>query len=118
MEKLYAALILCTLSAASYSHQTDDQQDINELKREVLSLKTNLLRLETLMLDTKNAVLASSMTKPSPRIQWGCYMDDISAGGVYGSGATEAEAKGKTMESCHQKDGSCWEKKMECTVSK
>lgn len=77
-----------------------------------------MLRLETLMLEVKNAVLALSVSRAGASTWWECSMDDLTVGGVYGSGATEGEARGKTLKNCNLKKGSCWEHSLECGVSK
>lgn len=89
-------------------------EELRSLREEVSLLRRDIARLEELILLGQ----ADDFTRHGHRKSrgiWGCFMDDISAGGVYGTGTTEAEAKGKAMQDCKSKGGSCWENKLVCS---
>ncbi|MGF1726433.1 hypothetical protein [Photobacterium nomapromontoriensis] len=92
-------------------HFSDDRV-IYELKKEVRMLRKDIQRLEVLILKLSMSDSIGNVNDNA----WGCYLNDLNAGGVYGTGRTEAEAKGKTLEKCKRKDGMCFETQLECSV--
>ncbi|MCG7498109.1 hypothetical protein MHO82_14660 [Vibrio sp. Of7-15] len=104
-------LALFSFSNAN-AHDTCDTYAMQELKQEVRELRKDIARLEKLV------IRLSNNRNDGKRINgdaWGCYLKDLNAGGVYGTGRTEAEAKGKTLERCESKGGICWESNLKCS---
>ena len=108
------------MSVSSFS-QADDRSrqgvegELRDLKKEVRQLRRDIARLEQLIVD--NASSNPEFTGIDPNKRWGCYMDDWIAGAAHGTGATEAEAKGVTLEQCNIKKGSCKAKDLVCSQS-
>lgn len=91
---------------------TSDARVLHELKNEVRLLRKDIQRLEVLILKLSMTGSAGDDNDNA----WGCYLNDLNAGGVYGTGRTEAEAKGKTLEKCERKEGMCFETQLTCSV--
>ncbi|OZG74054.1 hypothetical protein BTA51_09795 [Hahella sp. CCB-MM4] len=111
-----AAILTSTASVAGAEeyYRSGTQQELRELRREVQLLRRDIARLENLVIEMHDA------NQPPPvdvnlNNRWGCYINDIRAGGVYGVGATEAEAKGVTLEKCSNKGGACFESNLKCS---
>ncbi|AJQ96225.1 hypothetical protein [Gynuella sunshinyii] len=99
-----------------------DNRDIRELQIEVKMLRQDVQKLEALILQMQRTLntLAddgSSSNNNNHDNQWGCYMNDLRAGGIYATGRTEAEARGKALASCTEKKGTCWDDHLKCTSS-
>lgn len=109
--KFKLILVMTMLSTSVFANETgflmsnaEVREEIRELKREIYYLKQRVSELE-------------GKSRPSSTKKWGCYLDDITAGGVYGTGNTQAEAKGKVLEKCNDKGGVCFEMSVECNKS-
>ena len=92
-----------------------ERAELDEIRHELRLLRSDMARMERLLLES--AAYPSAESGAVPESVWGCYMKDVKAGGVYGTGLTEAEAKGRTLEQCERKDGSCFESDLKCTKS-
>lgn len=117
--KLYLAMImltLCTLTKPAFADQDKDLR-IEQLQQQVSQLKHKLHQLKQQSNNTTERQ-RNDININSARTQWGCYLDDINAGGIYGTGSTEAEAKGKTLAKCQQKKGACFEMNLKCSQDK
>lgn len=104
-------LALLSVNQAS-AHDVCDSFAMQDLKQEVRQLRKDISRLEKLVLTLSND---RDSGKSRNGDAWGCYLKDLNAGGVYGTGRTEAEAKGKTLERCESKGGICWETQLKCS---
>ncbi|WP_221274654.1 hypothetical protein [Thaumasiovibrio subtropicus] len=91
------------------------------LKQEVRLLRSDIAQLERLMVEliAKQGTIINLPGRPGKDDSrdniWGCYIDDLNAGGVFGTGRTEAEAKGKTLAKCKEKGGICFTTRLECS---
>ncbi len=108
----YLLLLAMLFSSFGYSHNIDS----SELKNEVKQLRIDIKRLEQRIIDLQLS-LSNDSTHSGSKATWGCYIDDITAGGIYSNARTEAEAKGKALHKCNLKNGACWENKVKCSVS-
>ncbi|MFT6984276.1 MAG: hypothetical protein ACJAT7_000062 [Psychromonas sp.] len=90
---------------------------VHDLKDEVRMLRKDVQRLEILILKLSHTVTDSALSEDGNDV-WGCYIKDIRAGGIYGTGRTEAEAKGKTLEKCTLENGVCFESGLNCSFNK
>lgn len=109
--KVPALLIACLLPLSVVAQPVVvDSTELRAIHHELKRLRAQLDHIESLLNQPPPA-------EPVAAKQWGCYMDDISAGGVYGVGATEAEAKGRALEQCEMKKGTCFEVKLKCTTN-
>ena len=137
MKKLTILIASCFITTFVYANDPSDNNDlspdkkeIRQLHKDVNALHNDVRKLEALivqMQDTLDAYQktldtykeASSHDQPHKERdadnKWACFMNDLSAGGIVGTGRTEAEAKGRALESCTQKRGTCWEQKLQCS---
>lgn len=117
--KAIILLLLLSFSIEVYSHSPEKESlvDGRELKVELGKLRKDIHRLESLVRDLTYLVEnGNSHRLPEKRENsWGCYMDDLTVGGLYAVGRTEAEARGKALERCTQKKGVCWDSKLKCS---
>ncbi len=104
--------IATTVGAEEY-YRSGTQHELRELRREVELLRRDIARLENLVIQMHDSNPPPVDTNLNNR--WGCYINDIRAGGIYGVGATEAEAKGVTLEKCSNKGGACFESNLKCS---
>lgn len=115
MRKCISILVLALLVPFGQVWAHDDgigRAEFAEIMRELVALRMEVQHLRMLMAGEGSGAI------PAPDYvsnKWGCYLDDLSAGGLYSTGATEGEAKGRLLEKCKQKDGSCWAHKVVCT---
>ncbi|BDM63369.1 hypothetical protein NFHSH190041_08210 [Shewanella sp. NFH-SH190041] len=107
-------LMLVVMSWMCQAGTLSDDMEIAQLKQKVNTLQQDVALLRQEVLQLKNLLL--SQRGGNATHQWGCYLDDIRAGGVYGTGNSEAEAKGKTLAQCHKKGGVCWESSLKCSL--
>ncbi|QUM77449.1 hypothetical protein HWV00_15160 [Moritella sp. 24] len=112
-----AVVVLLSFGQASASERYDDIE-LYQLKKEVRMLRDDIQRLEVLILRSSKKTDKDDVIADTKSGAWGCYIKDLRAGGVYGTGQTEAEAKGKTLEKCEQKGGVCWESNLKCSSDK
>ena len=109
----------CMLSLTAWAHSSDRDEDIQQLQHDVRILKREVHRLQDIVdsgdYDNRPQIHIDHHDKTKG--QWGCYLDDVSAGGVFGTGRSEAEAKGKTLASCKSKGGACFENLLKCSRS-
>ncbi|MDD1783610.1 SlyX family protein [Enterovibrio sp. ZSDZ35] len=109
--KYIVAALLFVFASPSYAFEEDNffgdhalRQEIRELQREVRQLKKRVSALEREAGNSGNSK------------RWGCYLDDLKAGGLYGTGFTKAEAKGRVLEKCADKEGTCFESRVKCST--
>ncbi|WP_428240089.1 hypothetical protein [Gynuella sp.] len=113
------------MNSSEKSFRPSDSRDVRELQIEVKMLRQDVQKLEALILKmqrTLNTLAEDSNGNNSGNSsnddnKWGCYMNDIRAGGIYATGRTEAEARGKALASCTDKRGTCWDDNLKCTSS-
>ncbi|WP_020404963.1 hypothetical protein [Hahella ganghwensis] len=104
-----------TMSDAEEYRRYGKEQELRELRKEVRLLRADIARLEDLIIEMHEA--RQPPVDVSLNNRWGCYMNDVRAGGIYGVGATEAEAKGVTLEKCSNKGGACFESDLKCSAN-
>ncbi|MFD2176606.1 hypothetical protein [Veronia pacifica] len=114
MKKLFVTgLTLLSLSLPALAHADDNSEEIRSLRQEVQMLRSDILRLEDKIYEMNKKL--NSKGKSDKSDNWGCYIDDLSAGAVYGTGRTEMEAKGKTLAKCKEKGGACFSSNLQCS---
>ncbi|QUM81632.1 hypothetical protein HWV01_15760 [Moritella sp. 5] len=112
-----AIMVLLSFGKVSAS-EVSDAAAFKDLKKEVRMLRKDIRRLETLIIRLSDKIdddEDDTIPTPTNKDVWGCYIKDITAGAVYGTGRTEAEAKGKALEKCELKGGACWESNLKCS---
>ena len=114
--------LCCTLSNSVWANDDSRDADIHQLQHDVRVLKREVHRLQDIIAsgeyDNRTEIhIGGHDHHDSTKGQWGCYLDDVSAGGVYGTGRSEAEAKGKTLATCKSKGGACFENLLKCSRS-
>lgn len=125
MIKLSAmALLLASasvLAAASQTHPAQDKanyseiktiRELRELRSEVRALRRDVARLEERFTATQWGMNEDMFDDK----KWGCFMQDIKAGGLVATGSTQAEAKGLLLERCSEKGGACFASNVECSA--
>ena len=93
--------------------RTDDHhlivERIDQLEKEIRLLHVQLDHI-TLLLGERNPQNSTNRDK------WGCYVTDIDAT-FYGTGNTEAEARGKALHECKKQVGvGCFEQNLKCST--
>ena len=130
MQRITIFIVSCFITVSAYAHDTSnnnyrspDEYELRQLRDEVKELRSDVHRLQQLMVqmqDTLNAYKAELSQANNRKkddedtSKWACFMNDLTAGGIVGTGRTEAEARGRALESCSMKHGSCWEHKLQC----
>ncbi|RXJ74311.1 hypothetical protein CS022_04475 [Veronia nyctiphanis] len=94
----------------------DNSDEIFSLRQELQLLRSDILRLESKVHELEKQMKNRDKAGHKNSNKWGCYLDDLSAGGVYGTGRTEMEAKGKTLATCKEKGGTCFEMNLKCSA--
>ncbi|RLV60584.1 hypothetical protein D5018_06450 [Parashewanella curva] len=113
----YTLVLLLSLCVPTLAQaQTKDQQ-IEQLKQEVKSLKHQLRKLKQGLNQPTDSTQTLNINRNANRTQWGCYLDDVKAGNFYGTGSTEAEARGKALQKCSAKGGACFDIDVKCSQS-
>ena len=104
-------LLVVAFACADSAYASDDK----EIKALILDLKTEvrMLREEVRMLSRK--IDGGRSGRHGDHFKWGCYINDIKAGGISGVGSTKAEAIGKVLEECTAKKGACFESNIKCS---
>jgi uncharacterized protein YlxW (UPF0749 family) len=110
-------MVLLSFGKANAS-ENSDASALKDIKKQVRILKKDIRKLETLIIKLSDKIDDDRHTESKKEDVWGCYIKDISAGTVHGTGSTEAEAKGKALEKCESKGGACWESKLKCSSDK
>lgn len=93
---------------------SEEAHELRQLKLEIRALRRDIQRLEERLIFSERAANEASHPEYDDK-KWGCFMQDLSAGGLFSTGSTKAEAKGRLLERCTQKKGACFEKKVECS---
>ena len=93
------------------SIQAFDTPEVQELRKEVQPLRKEIRRLE------KRVMVLEPDTSKGNSMQWGCYLNDIRAGGLFAPAATEAETRGKILNQCSNKNGACFTQQITCSKS-
>ncbi len=114
---LVTAVICCFLSSNIWAHDDDHDAEIQQLKRDVRILKREVRHLQEAASNGNYDSHPTIHFGDSTKGQWGCYLDDVSAGGVYGTGRSEAEARGKALAACNKKGGACFDNQLKCSRS-
>ncbi len=113
--------VCCALPLTARAHDVNDA-DIQQLKHDVRILKREVRRLQDIVsggdYGNRTDIHIDADKRPdNTKGQWGCYLNDPIAGGVYGTGRSEAEARGKTLATCKSKGGACFENLLKCSRS-
>ncbi|WP_419834431.1 hypothetical protein [Endozoicomonas atrinae] len=90
----------------------DSQTEIRNLQKEIQQLRKDIRRLERRVM-----ALEDTDSYGDNNTRWGCYMNDIRAGGLFSHAATEAEARGKILSQCTSKKGACFDNQITCSKS-
>jgi len=114
-------LLMLTIAVVFSVHADDSvsddtrslTQEVIALKVEIKMLREEIIRLGTLVESARQNDKHHGAS--AQRAKWGCYINDIEAGGVYGVGHTMAEAKGQVLKKCSEKEGACFESNITCT---
>ncbi|WP_330924423.1 hypothetical protein [Candidatus Sororendozoicomonas aggregata] len=109
------SLAVCTPSVVQA--ETNDQE-IQQIKQEVERLKDEIGSLKQQLNQPTESTRNLNINHDANRTQWGCYLDDVKAGSFYGTGSSEAEARGKTLQKCSDRGGACFEVEVKCSQSK
>lgn len=120
-----AALLLASTSAftaASQTHSVHDGADYSEIQtiRELRELKSEVRALRRDIARLEQSFAAGQWRSDETSLhdkKWGCFMQDLKAGGLVATGSTEAEAKGRLLERCTERNGSCFARNMECSAA-
>ncbi|KEI71091.1 hypothetical protein [Endozoicomonas elysicola] len=104
-------LIVLSMLLLGPGIQAFDTPEVQELRKEVQQLRKEVRRLE------KRVMALEPDTPKGHSMQWGCYLNDIRAGGLFAHAATEAEARGKVLNQCSNKNGACFEQQITCSKS-
>ncbi|HFD4029310.1 TPA: hypothetical protein ACF3XQ_004464 [Vibrio parahaemolyticus] len=112
-------LVIITLLSVGnvYAKEISSKEELSALKNEVRMLRKEIQKLELMIVKLSHSI-DDNVLPGNQGNSWGCYLDDIKAGGVYGTGLTEAEAKGKALEKCNAKGGVCFTSSLSCIQSK
>ena len=113
----FAMIVTCLISIGAFAHQYEEQDEADaqqDVKKELRMLRKDIRRLESIIMDLVETIEDGNGSNRSDSDKWGCYLDDLTAGGLYATGRTQAEAKGKVLQHCSDKKGSCWESKVKC----
>ncbi|WP_144392905.1 hypothetical protein [Pleionea sediminis] len=119
MKNILFILILAftAITASSHSDYESTKRENRYLKKEIKELRADVRRLEGLILNLMDMVEHKPRHDRGHKKQWACYMNDMRAGGIYGTGSSEAEAKGKTLQSCTKNGGVCFSSDLKCSKS-
>ncbi|MFS1523491.1 hypothetical protein ACL7TT_05145 [Microbulbifer sp. 2304DJ12-6] len=95
-------------------------EEVRKLKKEVIRLRKELHTLQNLIVSLQTAPEQQPVTvvQPAPteeRPNWTCYMQDIKIGDMYSQGYSR-KAKGKLLETCTTRGGTCSEYKDSCST--
>ncbi|WP_419536860.1 hypothetical protein [Endozoicomonas sp.] len=106
----FIAFLLILFTSTTFAYDT--QSEIGMLRKEIqqLSKKVRYLERRVIALEGIDDTGNSNM-------QWGCYLNDIRAGGLFSHAATEAEARGKVLSQCTSKKGACFDNQITCSKS-
>ena len=110
--KYLLVLLSFLFVSQGYSNEIDAYSFNDSLKRENRELRREVQQLKKRVRDLEENAFHVSTSK-----RWGCYLDDMSAGGLYGTGYTQAEAKGMVLEKCNDRNGVCFETRVKCNKS-
>lgn len=88
-----------------------ENREIRALTLEVRALRRDIARLE----EKITAASWGAHEPPHNNKKWGCFMQDIRAGGLSATGSTRAEAMGLLLERCSEKGGACFESSARCS---
>lgn len=106
------------ISMSSFNAQATD---IDSLLSRVTQLEARVNQLEQKVLALQYSQSRSTQViEYQPRASgqvWGCYLDDLTVGGLYSTGMTQAEAKGRILQKCKQQGGTCFESRVTCNQS-
>ncbi|MBE8167852.1 MAG: hypothetical protein HAW66_05765 [Shewanella sp.] len=114
MKYLLSTLVVLFFSTTIFAHPKNTDSEIHQLRQEVKQLHKQVRRLKA-VIASHSFGRSEDVHQNNNRKQWGCYLDDITAGGVYGTGRSEAEARGKTLEKCKDKSGVCFDNLLKCS---
>ena len=112
---LVTTLICCAISSTAMAFDDNHDSEIQHLKRDVRILKKEVRRLQNIVENGDYNRRPQIHVGDGNKGQWGCYLDDVSAGGVYGTGRSEAEARGKALAACNKKGGACFDNQLKCS---
>lgn len=104
---LFALSSVFLLSPVNSAHAHDEGATadmIFHLRAEIAQLREEIRLLP-------QRINHSSSNAP----KWGCYMKDMRAGGISGSGFTKSEAKGVVLEKCAAREGVCFTNDVTCS---
>ncbi|CAH0533440.1 hypothetical protein VST7929_01308 [Vibrio stylophorae] len=107
---LLASFPMLVMAKSDVDTQAQQSAEIRALRAEVKQLRREVRRLERIVLNGQSLDDEDSRSNV-----WGCYLNDLNAGGIYGTGRTRAEAKGKTLEKCSKKEGLCFDHQIQCS---
>ncbi|MBM7071212.1 hypothetical protein JQC92_04035 [Shewanella sp. 202IG2-18] len=110
-------VILFCVSSTVWAHDDNQDAEVQKLRHEVRMLKKEVRHLKSVIANGSYDRGSNIQIDDGTKGQWGCYLDDITAGGVYGTGRTEAEARGKTLAACNKKGGACFDMNVKCNRS-
>ncbi|KXF82624.1 FtsB family cell division protein [Enterovibrio coralii] len=109
--KIIIAVVAVFAASSSYAFEEENFLGNNSVRQEIRELQRQVKQLERRVRQLEREQGDSSISS-----RWGCYLDDLRAGGIYGTGYTKAEAKGRVLEKCAEKDGTCFESSVKCST--
>ena len=109
VNKILVVLALTFISAPTFASQDMKlKQSLNDIKKELREIRAEIRDIRRYLEDHHD-------NKESENSKWGCYIKDISAGGISGTGYTKAEAIGAVLEKCTKLHGACFENNIKCS---
>ncbi len=123
MKKIWFALVVCLLSLGVYANVDGGQKlrghnEFSALREEVKNLQRDIRRLESHILELSYSHNSSDDSwLEALNTTWGCYIERGQKSS-YGVGRTKAEAIGKTLVACGEKDvGFCNARDVVCSTN-